>query len=116
MNLNELAKALGCSRQRTHQLAHEPGFPYLKKPRERGATRWDVDAGQVRRWLEQRDEERELDRRHRIKSASEDMLYRKFWVALLRRGYQPEDIARIRDKCMTVSELRERAKRMRIEL
>ena len=115
-NLSGLGKALGFSRQYANKLSQEPGFPYLQKPGEQGATRWLVDVGQVRRWLEERDAEAAELARDREAFARQERASRDFWCKLLHQGYQPEDIKSIRDGCFTVEDLQREARRLRITL
>jgi hypothetical protein len=115
-NLSQLAKAMKYSRQHVNRLAHEPGFPYLRKPGKDGSTRWEVDPGQVRRWLEARDLAAHERQQERERLAEIEMAYRRFWTEALRRGYKPEDIAYIRNRCDGIEALRAKARRMRIEI
>lgn len=111
INLSGLAKALNCSRQYANKLSRMDGFPYLQKPGLNGATRWLVDVGQVRRWLEGRDLARHEEQQCAEEMSRREMEYRVFWKECLRRGYRPDEISAIRDSC-SVDQLRRKACRM----
>jgi hypothetical protein len=115
-NLSQLAKAMKVSRQRVNQLAREPDAPYLAKPGEKGATRWQVDPRQVMRWLEGRDQRAAEERERSQQYALEEAYSRAFWRECLRRGWRPDEISMMRDKCGTIEQLRLRAKRLGINL
>lgn len=115
-NLSGLAEALGFSRQNANRLSRLPGFPYLRKPGEQGATRWLVDVGQVRRWLEKREEMAVAEADWSLERGKTERVYRDFWSQLLRRGYRPSEISYIRDRCYGVEDLKREAKRRGIRL
>ncbi|MCG6862866.1 MAG: hypothetical protein LJE70_16540 [Chromatiaceae bacterium] len=72
--------------------------------------------GQVRRWLEKRDEAKEQEAEQRLEFGRIEQAYRDFWNQALRRGYRPDEIASARNGCFGIGDLKRLAKRWRILL